>query len=65
MKKALIFDTYDDYNIRIQYIKSALERNGYETMIYFADIQRKEKMYITFMSVNIKRIFLMQELLLI
>ena len=40
MKKALIFDTYDDYNIRIQYIKSALERNGYETMIYFADFDR-------------------------
>ena len=44
MKKALIFDTYDDYNIRIQYIKSALERNGYETMIYFAEtILYKEK----------------------
>ena len=40
MKKALIFDTYDDYNIRIQYIKSALERNGYETMIYFAVFQK-------------------------
>ena len=45
MKKALIFDTYDDYNIRIQYIKSALERNGYETMIYFADFDHVKKQY--------------------
>ena len=47
MKKALIFDTYDDYNIRIQYIKSALERNGYETMIYFADFDHVKKQYYT------------------
>lgn len=45
MKKALIFDIYDDYNIRIQYIKSALERNGYETIIYFADFNHVKKEY--------------------
>lgn len=47
MKKALIFDTYDDYNIRIQYIQSAFERNGYETMIYFADFDHVKKEYYT------------------
>ncbi len=45
MKKALIFDTYDDYNIRIQYVQSALERNGYETEIYFADFDHVRKEY--------------------
>lgn len=47
MKKVLIFDIYDDYNIRIQYIKSALERNGYETIVYFADFNHVKKDYYT------------------
>lgn len=45
MKKALIFDIYDDYNIRIQYIQSALERNGYQTTICFADFDHVKKEY--------------------
>ncbi len=45
MKKALIFDTYDDFDIRIQYVQSALERNGYETQIYFADFDHVRKEY--------------------
>lgn len=45
MKKALIFDVYDDYNIRIQYIEAALKRNGYDVNIYFADFDHVRKEY--------------------
>lgn len=43
MKKAMIFDAYDDYNIRIRYIKNALERNGYSVSIFFADFDHVKK----------------------
>lgn len=45
MKKALIFDTYDDYNIRIRYIEQALRRNGYDVDIFFADFDHVRKEY--------------------
>lgn len=45
MKKALIFDAYDDYSIRIRHIKAALERNGYEVKIFFADFDHVQKRY--------------------
>lgn len=47
MKKALIFDTYDDYSIRIRHIKDALERNGYDVEIFFADFDHVQKRYYT------------------
>lgn len=47
MKKALIFDTYDQYQIRIQYIERALKNCGYETQIFFADFDHVRKQYYT------------------
>ena len=45
-KKALIFEAFAfHYDIRIQYVQSALERNGYETEIYFADFDHVRKEY--------------------
>ncbi len=43
MKKALIFDCYDDYNIRIQYIQRALEKKGYTVSIFFSDFNHYQK----------------------
>ena len=45
MKKALIFDAYDQYQIRIQYIEQALKNCGYETQIFFADFDHVRKQY--------------------
>ncbi|MGM9941838.1 MAG: hypothetical protein ACI32N_07620 [Bulleidia sp.] len=45
MKKALIFDAYDQYTIRIRYIQTALENCGYETQIFFADFDHVRKQY--------------------
>jgi glycosyltransferase involved in cell wall biosynthesis len=47
MKTALIFDCYDDYNIRIQYIKAAMERAGYAVHIFFSDFDHYSKQYVT------------------
>lgn len=47
MKKALIFDTYDDVNIRLQYIKSAMERNGYIVSVFLADFDHYAKSYVS------------------
>jgi glycosyltransferase involved in cell wall biosynthesis len=46
MKKALIFDAYDDYEIRVRYIKNALERAGYDVQIFFADFDHYRKQYV-------------------
>ena len=47
MKTALIFDCYDDYNIRIQYIKEAFLRAGYTVHIFFSDYDHYSKTYVT------------------
>ena len=44
-KKALIFDAYDQYEIRMKYIQKAFEMNGYETVIYQADFDHVRKQY--------------------
>ena len=47
MKTALIFDCYDDYNIRIQYIKAAMERAGYSVRVFFSDFDHYSKQYVS------------------
>jgi hypothetical protein len=47
MKTALIFDCYDDYNIRIQYIQKAMIRAGYTVHIFFSDFDHYSKSYVT------------------
>ena len=42
-KKAYIFDCYDDYEIRLKYIKSVLEQCGYQTVLYLADFNHFTK----------------------
>lgn len=54
MKKALIFDTYDDVNIRLQYIRSAMERNGYSVSVFLADFDHYAKSYIVHKRENIQ-----------
>lgn len=56
MKKALIFDTYDQYQIRIQYIERALKNCGYETQIFFADFDHVRKQYVTSRRSNVSYI---------
>ena len=56
MKKALIFDTYDQYQIRIQYIERALKNCGYETQIFFADFDHVRKQYVTSHRSNVSYI---------
>ena len=56
MKKALIFDTYDQYQIRIQYIERALKNCGYETQILFADFDHVRKQYVTSRRSNVSYI---------
>ncbi len=45
MKTAYIFDVYDDYNIRLRYVRDVFEKMGYQTTIYLGDFDhfRKEK----------------------
>lgn len=45
MKTALIFDCYDDYEIRIKYIKEAMIRAGYTVHVFFADFDHYSKKY--------------------
>lgn len=45
MKTALIFDAYDDYEIRIKYIKQAMIDAGYTVHIFFADFNHYSKQY--------------------
>lgn len=47
MKTALLFDCYDDYQIRIQYIQHALEKCGYQVRIFFSDYDHYQKKYVT------------------
>lgn len=56
MKKALIFDAYDDYNIRIRYIEKALRRNGYDVDIFFADFDHVRKEYYQNKLIGVKYI---------
>lgn len=44
-KKALIFDAYDQYEIRMKYIQKAFEQNGYDVVIYQADFDHVRKQY--------------------
>ena len=53
MKKALIFDTYDDVNIRLKYIQSAMERNGYTVSVFLADFDHYAKAYVSKKRKNI------------
>lgn len=46
MKTALIFDCYDDYNIRIQYVKTAMEKAGYAVHVFFSDFDHYAKEYV-------------------
>jgi hypothetical protein len=47
MKTALIFDCYDDYEIRIKFIKEAMERAGYTVRVFFSDFDHYAKKYVT------------------
>ena len=43
MKTAYIFDVYDDYNIRLRYIRDVLEEQGYQVTIYLSDFDHFHK----------------------
>ena len=42
-KKAYIFDVYDDYALRLKYIRNVLEEKGYETTVYLSDFDHFHK----------------------
>lgn len=46
MKTALIFDCYDDYKIRIKFIKEAMERSGYTVHVFYSDFDHYSKEYV-------------------
>lgn len=46
MKTALIFDCYDDYAIRIRFIKEAMEAAGYSVHVFFSDFDHYAKKYV-------------------
>lgn len=46
MKKALIFDTHNNYTIRTSYIQKALIQHGYEVKIFVSDFSHMHKKYI-------------------
>jgi hypothetical protein len=46
-KKAAIFDVHDDCDVRLKYVSSVLEQNGYETDIYLPDFDHYAKAYRT------------------
>ena len=41
--RAAIFDCYDDYEIRVKFVKKYLEKTGYETEIFFSDFDHMKK----------------------
>ena len=43
MKTAYIFDVYDDYNIRLRYVRDVFEKMGYQTTIYLSDFDHFNK----------------------
>lgn len=45
-KTAFIIDCFDDYEIRLKYVKEALEREGYETSIYLSNFDHYAKEYV-------------------
>lgn len=42
-KTAYIFDVYDDYAVRLKYVRDVLEEQGYQTAIYLADFDHFHK----------------------
>lgn len=42
-KKAAIFDCYDDYNIRLKYVKEVLINKGYDVTVYLSDFDHFTK----------------------
>ena len=43
MKTAYIFDVYDDYAVRLKYVRDALEEQGYKVTMYLADFDHFHK----------------------
>lgn len=41
--RAAIFDCYDDYEIRVEFVKNYLEKVGFETEIFFSDFDHMKK----------------------
>ena len=42
-KKAYIFDVYDDYEIRLRYVRDVFESKGYQVTMYLSDFDHFHK----------------------